>query len=459
MATTSIAARDGPAAIQDILTDSNAGDTIEVTGSGSYTWPRDIRVPNNRTLHVADDVSVMVPRNHSLRPQRTGTRDVYSLISCADRVDPRNVTIRGGSYDMSAMREQAGYAGVWLHNARDSLIDDVTMTGGGYAIRDNRTYRGFGLALTNATQCKIRDSESYNSAYDDIAVRGACRDCDVVRSGGRGGTSGTIQTARWGHWGLRGYPQGTTFEDCWGRRIYCHDGRDTVWDGCASPYRLQTIGAENPVIKNSRDFEGYVLLYTYDSGSARSRIENMEFSGAGSNANAIEIGPNGPNHGTVTIDRCTGERQRFVRFTHYSRGGSIGEIRMTNSGFRGQGRNSAIVSPAANAPSPKILRLEDCVFVNFDSGITGRYDEVHVHNCAFHGVSGPPINVRANVVDTSNITTTNRTDVPIEHPRGPGTGSSSPSLYDDYLQLQRGRQRATAQQLGIAKERLRALRQ
>lgn len=393
-------AEDGPAAIQSALDDANSGDVVQVNGDGDYTWTSEIAVPNHVTLNVSNDVSVTVPSNHNLSPYTLSGSNIYSIITNADRSNAENVTIRGGEYDLSEMTNSASYAGVWLHNASDSLINDVICRGAGQNVTGS-SHRSFNLCITNCTDSVIRDSEGHDAGYDNIGVRGGNENCNIVRSGGTGGDSGTIQTARWGGWGLDSAPSGTTFEDCWGRRIYCHDGSDTVWDGCESDYRLQTIGTDNALIQNTEGFEGKVFLYTLNAGSSFSRVENMDFSPNSSQNTAIQIGVNGSNHGTIEIDGISGSRERFVWFSDYGSNADIDTVEITDTKFHGGDNNSSIISQESGAAEASMLRIEDCEFHDFDSGITGSYDSVRIHNCEFHNISGDPIDVDTDDVKMS----------------------------------------------------------
>lgn len=400
---------EGQSAIQTALDNASFGDTVMVLGSGAYEWTQSLEVPNGVTLDVSNDLSITVPSTHSLTAYSPGGATVYSLITNQDRSgDARNVTIRGGEFDLGNMTETAGYAGVWLHNATDSEIDDVICRGSGQAVYGSSSYRGFNLALTRCDNSTIRDSKGYDAGYDDIAVRGECTDCLVVNSGGAGGSSGTIQTARWGKWGLTGYPRRTTFERCWGRRIYDHDGIDTEWINCESNYRLQTIGTDNAIMRDSTGFEGYCLLYTYDSSSPYSEIRDMDFAMSGSANYAIRAGPNGPDHGTIVIDGATGTRPELFRLGSYSGGGQVNEIVIRNTTFSGDG-TSPIVVQESGSDTPNMLRVEDCTFEDFDQGITGSYDSVRIRNCNFNNINGDPISVDSNDIETSGIYIDERT--------------------------------------------------
>lgn len=405
MATTTVSASDGVGAIQTALDGSSSGDTVEVTGNGNYTWSSSLEVPNGVTLSVSNDVSVTVPASNNLTGYLTGSRTVYSLITCKDRTSASNVTIEGGEYDMSNFDVDAGLTGAWLHNASDSVINDVIMHGVG--INHSRDYRAFGLALTRCTNSIIRDSEAHDSGYDNIAVRGGCQGCRVINSGGTNGSSGTIQTARWGYWGLNDPPQGTTFHKCWGRRIYCHDGIDTTWNGCQSTGKLQTLGTDNAQFRNSSDFEGTVLIYTYDSGTDYALIEAMEFVDAGQKDVAIKVAPNsGEPIGTVEVDSVWAERPIFVGFQndHIDASADIGTVEVTNSTAIGAGANSSIVTQASDAPEADTLVFRECEFYNFDDGFTGSYDRVVVENCEFHGIADPFASLSANTLERNGNT-------------------------------------------------------
>lgn len=402
-----VLASEGAAAIQSALNSASNGDVVTVTGSGTFSWTESIEVPDNVALNVSDNVSVEVPSNHNLTAYSPNGATVYSLITNANRSSASNVTISGGEYDLSAMPETAEYAGIWLHNASDSEIDDVVCRGAGQAVFGSGTNRGFNLALTRCTRSIIRDSAGYDGGYDDIAVRGGCVDCSVIRSGGSGASSGTIQTARWGKWGLTGYPQGTTFDSCWGRRIYDHDGIDTEWINCTSNYRLQTIGTDNALIRDSTDFEGYVLLYTYDSGSPYSEVRNMDFQMNSVEDYAIRAGPNGPSHGTIVLDGITGARPELFRLGSYSGGGNVETIIIRNCDFTGNGTRP-IVTRESGAASPDII-VENSTFTNFSEGITGTYDSVRVNNVTFNDIDGEPINVTSGDIQTSGISIDQKT--------------------------------------------------
>lgn len=395
-------ASEGAGNIQAALNNADADEVVHINGDGEYEWESEIVVPNHVTLDVSNEVSVSVPSDHNLTPYTLNGSEIYSLITNANRSTPENVTIRGGEYNFGEMTESADYAGVWLHNAEDSLIDNVIVRGAGAPVYGSSTHRSFGVCLTACHDCAIRDSESYDSGYDDFGIRGGNTDCRIVRSGGSGGSSGTTQTAQWGGWGLNVAPSNTTFEDCSGPRIYCHGGSDTTWDNCQSDYRLQTIGTDNALLKNTEDYEGKILLYTLDSGSNFSRIENMSFSPDSSQTNAIQIGTNGPNHGTIEIDNVSGERQRFIRFAAYPNGGSVDTVEVTDCEFRSNGNDTAIISQEDDAPEADMLRVKDCVFHDFAGGITGSYDSVRVYDCEFHNVSGDPIDVDSDDVDESD---------------------------------------------------------
>lgn len=405
MATTTVSAGDGVSAIQSALNSSSSGDTVQVTGSGNYTWDATLEVPNGVTLSVSNDVSVTVPSSNNLTGYSPGSRTVYSLITCQDRSSASDVVIEGGEYDMSNFDVDAGLTGAWLHNASNSLISDVIMHGVG--INHSRTYRAFGLALTRCTNSVIRDSEAHDSGYDNIAVRGGCQGCKVVRSGGTNGSSGTIQTARWGYWGLTDYPRNTTFEECWGRRIYDHDGVDTTWDACQTNDRLQTLGTNNAVFQNSAGLEGEVYIYTFDSGTNHALIQYMEFVDAGATDVAVRITPNsGSDIGTVEVQNVWAERPIFLGFEshHSDANANIDHVEVTDSVIIGAGSNSTIVTQASDSPPADTLVFRNCEFYNFDSGMTGDHGTVVVENCEFHNVSNPFSGLSGDVQTSGNTT-------------------------------------------------------
>lgn len=396
-------AADGPSAIQSALDSASAGETVQVTGSGEYTWSSSIEVPNGVTLSVSNDVSVTVPSSNNVTGYPTGSRQVYSLITCQDRSSASNVTIEGGSYDLSEMSQaDGGYAGVWLHNASDSTIANVAVNGTGAIDRD---YRGFGIALTRCTNCEIRDSEAHNASYDNIAVRGGCQDCLVLRSGGTNGSSGTIQTARWGYWDLNSAPDNTEFRECWGRRIYCHDGSNTTWNGCQSTYRLQTLGTDNAHFLNSGSFEGTILIYTLDSDSEYALIESMEFVNAGEEDVAITVAPNsGQPIGTVEVDNVWAERPTFLSFEndHIDPSAGVGTVEVTNSVIIGAGSNASIIGYGSSSPTPSTVVFRNCEFYNFQNGFDGNFGSLVVENCEFHNVNNPFSAASADVQRSGN---------------------------------------------------------
>lgn len=383
-------AADGPPAIQTALNGAAAGETVRVNGSGAYTWGESIEVPNGITLDVSNDVSVTVPSTHNLSTYSPATgATVYSLITNADRTSTAaNVTIRGGTYDMSNMTETAvEYAGIWLHNCDTGLIDNVEMHGAGAPIFGSADYRGFGIALTRCATSEIRDSSAFDSAYDDIAVRGGCTNCNVVRSGGSGGSSGTIQTAKWGNWGLTTAPSGTTFKECYGRRIYDHDGLNTTWEACSTGYRLQLLGTDGAVIQNSTGMNGYCLVYTYSSATDTCLIDNMTLQSS-ARQDAIQIGTNGGyDIGTVTVQNSNATRNRLLNFNSYATNGLIDTVKFNNVTYTGEGTNATIVNQETGASQARVLRFDGCDFYSADTGITGTYDTVEVVNCTFHSLT------------------------------------------------------------------------
>lgn len=429
MATTTVSAGDGAAAIQTALDGSSSGDTVEVTGNGNYSWSTSLEVPNGVTLSVSNSVSVTVPSTNNLTGYTTGSRTVYSLITCKDRSSASNVTIQGGEYDMSNFDVNAGLTGVWLHNASDSIIEDIVMHGVG--INHSRDYRAFGLALTRCTNSVIRNSEAHDSGYDNIAVRGGCQGCKVINSGGTNGSSGTIQTARWGHWGLTDYPTGTTFQQCWGRRIYDHDGVDTTWDSCQSEGRLQTLGTDNAKFLNSADFLGEVLVYTYDSGTDQALVEAMEF--IDSDSEAISVAPNqGKDIGTVEVTNCWAERPIFLSFLndHIDSSTTVSEVTVTDSTIIGSGSASAITEYGSSSPSVNNLTFRNCKIYSFDTGFQGSYGTVTVENCEFHNIADPFSPLNANTLNRNGNTfgeeaAPGQQDGPWDEVAGPGGGGGA----------------------------------
>lgn len=193
--------RDGAEAVQAAIVDAeeDGHDTVNVYSRGEVEWTTSLEVPNDTTLTVANTLSVTVPSDHDLTAYDMDGADVLSLITNRDRNDAEQVTIRGGTYDLSNVPERTNYAGIWLHECTNGLIDDVVCSGAGTPVYDDRGgYRSFNLILTVCEECEIRDSEGHDAGYDNIGIRGGNEHCRVVRSGGTGGSSGTIQSARWG---------------------------------------------------------------------------------------------------------------------------------------------------------------------------------------------------------------------------------------------------------------------
>lgn len=408
-----VSASDGTSAIQGELDDASSGDRVLVTGSGEYDWDETVEVPNNTTLEFADGLEFVVPSNHDITGYVSSGSTIYSIITNADRSNAQNVTIRGGEFDMYNMDETAHFAGVWLHNANDSQIEEVVCSGAGYeSVYGHSDYRSYNICLTASDNCGVYDSEGHDSGYDDIGLRGANTNCEVVRCSGSGGSSGTIQDAPWGGWDIgSGAGENTLFEDCEGRRIYAHGTVEMEFDNCESHYRIQTLGARDVHIHGTQDFEGKVLLYTnspdVSTALGGTLVEEMTISPDSDQDIAFQIGTNGPDSGDIEIrDVEVHGRPEFLWFESYaSNAGSIDDIHIHDCEIEGSGSSATIAAQASGIPTPSLLHFENCEFDGFDTGITGTYDTVIVEDCTFNDFASEDeaIDVTGDLETSDNI--------------------------------------------------------
>lgn len=401
--------RDGANAVQAAIDDAEVDghDTVNVYGRGEVEWTTSLEVPNDMTLDVANTLSITVPSDHNLTAYDMDGADILSLITNKDRSSAKQVTIRGGAYDLSNVPERTNYAAIWLHECSNGLIDDVVCRGAGTPVYDDRGgYRSFNLILTVCEESEIRDSEGHNAGYDNIGIRGGNDHCRVVRSGGTGGSSGTIQSARWGGWGLNDRPTNITYEDCWGRRIYDHGGKNITFDGCRNAYRIQTLGSDNVTVRNTQGYRGRVLLYTYQSDMNDLTVENMSFSADSDQDDAITVGLYDADLTNVAINNVEARRDVFLQFDSYGQSGnSIDWAEITNCRqYATSGDSpSSFITQVDDRLVPDVLRVSDSVCHDADSGVDGAYGAVRVRNCAFRNVNKGPIDVDSDDVETAMI--------------------------------------------------------
>lgn len=382
---------EGAAGVQDALdTAVEEGlEKVRVYGRAAE-WDESVTVPDHSTVEFSDHVRITIPEDHSLTAFDMAGDDVFAVITNENREDAEKVVLRGGTVDFGGPAEETNYAGFWLHNAERSLLEGAVCRNAGQAVYGHGQYRSYNHLLTDCYDTEIRRCEGYNAGYDDIGVRGNNDQCRIVNSGGAGGSSGTIQSAAWVPAGY-GSNTNITYKNCWGERLYDHGGDGIVFDNCRTPYRIQTLGSSDVTVKNSQQFEGRVLLYSYRGTLGSQRVENMSFARGGHGEAGITIGLNGADGTTVVIDGVESHRPGLLDFDPYDSGGSIDLVKVLNSQHYAPAgaSGSATISHRSSGIDTGLLSVDGLTSMNAEAGVTGSYGAVRVNAEFINGPSDP----------------------------------------------------------------------
>ncbi|WP_416284101.1 hypothetical protein [Natronococcus sp.] len=153
---------------------------LVVHGAGVFEPTTTVRVPDNFTLKIDDNVRLVPPADHALDELETASRTYRTLVTNRDHdAGNENVAVEGGYVSFENLEwEGFSHAPVWFHNCESPRQKGVTVTDVMHDYGSEAGTRQFGTYITSSEHGVQRNCVARRVGYDGIANRG-------TRTGGK----------------------------------------------------------------------------------------------------------------------------------------------------------------------------------------------------------------------------------------------------------------------------------